>query len=255
MLLLLGIFGLILSVACSSGGPQTPLGTQQALPPAKHGGSASKYLSNVIVIVQENRSFENFFAGYPGANAPLTGCASPTPHPDERVFVRRAAAERPATGSGCPGNDQQVTLHQDTFKSNPDLEHNWTSSMVDWNNGQMDGFTKFGIKHGQYQAYDYIDHPEIQPYLTMAQQYVLADEMFPTEFGGSFTGHLTLVAGTDDIKLPGEAEVNFPSHAPDDCDSAPGTKTLVSHAQSLGALLQGSVPVLRSVQHERADAR
>ena len=96
---------------------------------------------------------------------------------------------------------------------------------MDWNNGQMDGFTKFGTKHGLYQAYDYIDHPEIQPYLTMAQQYVLADEMFPTEFGGSFTGHLTLVAGTDDIKLPGEAEVNFPSHAPDDCDSAPGTKT------------------------------
>ena len=39
----------------------------------------------------------------------------------------------------------------------------------------------------------------------MAQQYVLADEMFPTEFGGSFTAHLTLVAGTDDIKLPGRS--------------------------------------------------
>ena len=55
---------------------------------------------------------------------------------------------------------------------------------------------------------------EIQPYWTMAQQYVLADAMFPTEFGGSFTAHLTLVAGTDDIELPNEAEVNFPiAHA------------------------------------------
>ncbi|MBV8066929.1 MAG: hypothetical protein JO113_03050, partial [Candidatus Eremiobacteraeota bacterium] len=62
-----------------------------------------------------------------------------------------------------------------------------------------------------------------QPYWTMAQRYVLADEMFPTEFGGSFTGHVTLVAGTDDIKLPGEAEVDYPSSVPDDCDSPPGT--------------------------------
>jgi phospholipase C len=53
---------------------------------------------------------------------------------------------------------------------------------------------------------------------------VLADAMFPTEFGGSFTAHLTLVAGTDNIKQdPSEAEVDFPNDAPDDCDSAPGT--------------------------------
>ena len=60
-------------------------------------------------------------------------------------------------------------------------------------------------------AYGYVDRKQIQPYWQMAQRYVLADEMFPTEFGGSFTAHLTLVAGTDDIKLPGRAEVNYPS--------------------------------------------
>jgi phospholipase C len=204
-----------LIVGC--GGSVSPI-AQGVSPPLKHGGggSASKYLSHVIVIIQENRSFENFFAGYPGANAPLTGCASPAPG---------GGPARGGSGSSCPPGDTQVALHQDTFHNNPDLQHNWTSSMVDWNNGQMDGFSKYGTKHGKYEAYDYIDHTEIKPYWDMANQYVLADAMFPTEFGGSFTGHLTLIAGTDDIELPGKAEVNFPSQAPDDCDSSPPTKS------------------------------
>ncbi|HXO17954.1 MAG TPA: alkaline phosphatase family protein [Candidatus Dormibacteraeota bacterium] len=216
--------GRLLLVACAAfavlaacGGSQPPIGGT-GLRPLSHGaGSPGKYLKHVIVIIQENRSFENFFAGYPGANAPLTACASPSPG--------ETLAPRHASGTGCPPGDVPVTLHQDTFKNNPDLQHNWTSSMVDWNNGQMDGFSKYGTKHGKYEAYTYIDQAEIQPYWTMAGQYVLADAMFPTEFGGSFTGHLTLIAGTDDIELPGEAEVNFPSNAPDDCDSSPGTKS------------------------------
>ncbi len=118
-----------------------------------------------------------------------------------------------------------MTLHQVTFKDNADLEHDWGSSMIEWNKGQMDGFSAYGTKQGPHQAYAYVQHSQIEPYRLMAKQYVLADEMFPTEFGGSFTAHLTLVAGTDDIKLPSEAEVNFPSHAPDDCDSQPGTKS------------------------------
>jgi phospholipase C len=67
----------------------------------------------------------------------------------------------------------------------------------------------------------------------MAQQYVLADEMFPTEWGGSFTGHLMLVAGTDDINqsdvrvgpASSEAEIDTPTAGPYDCDSPPGTKS------------------------------
>ena len=61
-------------------------------------------------------------------------------------------------------------------------------------------------------------------YWTMAQQYVLADKMFPSEFGGSYTAHMFAVAGNDDISNT-TAEVNIPSHAPNDCDSPPQTKS------------------------------
>jgi phospholipase C len=203
---------------------ETPTGTWGApLARQRAAGNASK-ISHVIVVVQENRSFENFFAGYPGANAPTSGCASPSPPP--RMHGGTSPEVRPlAAGSGCPGKDVLVPLREATFENNADLRHDWRSSMTDWNNGQMDGFSAWGSKHGQYSAYEYIKHSQIEPYRTMAQQYVLADAMFPTEFGGSFTGHLTLIAGTDDLKPPRHAEVDFPSRAPDDCDSPPGTKS------------------------------
>ncbi|MBV8197959.1 MAG: hypothetical protein JO263_07475 [Candidatus Eremiobacteraeota bacterium] len=158
-----------------------------------------KYIKHVIVIIQENRSFENFFAGYPGADAPMYGYA---------LKGRRRI---------------QVPLHAITFHG-PDLRHDWYSATHDWNNGQMDGFDEFGGNphNGPHPAYAYVHQDLIAPYWTMAQQYVLADHMFPTEFGGSFTGHLTLIAGTDNL-TPVKAEVDFPSALPDDCDSPPGT--------------------------------
>jgi phospholipase C len=224
---LLAFVAIVVSGCSWSGGAMTgaPSSLVAPNPGARAQRSASQpKISHVIVVIQENRSFEDFFAGYPGANAPMTGCASPSPSP--RGDLEGTGGPRPlSTGSPCPNGDSTVTLHSVTFKNNPDLRHDWLSSMVDWNNGQMDGFSAWGMKNGQYEAYAYVDRSEVKPYWTMAKQYVLADEMFPTEFGGSFTAHLTLVAGTDDIKLPNRAEVNFPNNPPDDCDSPRGTLT------------------------------
>lgn len=209
--------------ACTLNGTN-PAATSERPAFGERAARSTSKISHVIVVIQENRSFENFFAGYPGANAPTIGCASPTPSPSPRESSAPVPAVRPlSSGVTCPPGDTEVPLHGVTFKNNADLRHDWRSSMTDWNNAQMDGFSAWGEKGGQLKAYAYVKQTEIQPYWTMAQQYVLADEMFPTEFGGSFTAHLTLVAGTDDIKLPGQAEVNFPTHAPDDCDSPHGT--------------------------------
>jgi phospholipase C len=202
-----GVWLGLLLVGCSSNSEAA----SGALPPAP---SANRHIKNVIVIIQENRSLENFFAGYPGANAPTSGCA-----------IAQNASEV-GSGSGCPPGEVSVPLQKDTFENNPGaLPHDWSSSMIDWDGGKMDGFSQAASSSGPYAAYAYIDRSEIRPYWTMARQYVLADEMFPTEFGGSFTGHLTLVAGTDDIRPPSKAEVDFPTAGPYDCDSPHGTSS------------------------------
>jgi phospholipase C len=59
----LASLGLFLSAGCSSaGGPGI---SQGALPSAQRpaaGNPVSQYIQHVVVIIQENRSFENFFA-------------------------------------------------------------------------------------------------------------------------------------------------------------------------------------------------
>lgn len=181
-LMVLTLFGLILWVGCSSHG-STPAGPPAALPPVQpSSGSASKYISHVIVVIQENRSFENFFAGWPGANAPMTGCASPSPNPGGSARAAPASQPvQPVGAASCPPHDSAVMLHQVTFENNADLEHDWGSSMKEWNNGQMDGFSAYGNNHGPDQAYAYVEHTQIEPYRLMAKRYVLADAMFPTK--------------------------------------------------------------------------
>ena len=80
-----------------------------------------------------------------------------------------------------------------------------------------------GHQAGRY-AYQYVAKRYIKPYWDMAQQYVLADEMFPTMFGGSFTAHLDLIAGTTNLRS-GVAEVDVPLALPWGCDAPGGTRT------------------------------
>ena len=214
--LVLALLGLIVPAGCSSAG-STPAVLTRVLPQS---GSPSQHISHVVVIVQENRTFENFFTGYPGANAPPSGCAIP-----EGGVRPKTTSHVAPRGSRCPPGDISVALKPITFDY-VNLGHDWQTSQTDYDKGKMDGFSQFYVEHGSYPAYSYVKRSLIKPYWDMAQQYVLADEMFPTEWGGSFTGHLTLVAGTDDIdQSPSEAEIDNPDAAPYDCDSPQGTTT------------------------------
>jgi|HubBroStandDraft_6_1064221.scaffolds.fasta_scaffold54387_2 phospholipase C len=233
-LLFVALMGSIVQ-ACSASS-STPLLLARSLPQS---GSPSQYIKNVVVIVQENRSLENFFAGYPGANAPTSGCAIPNGTSGARAIPQVARRD---SSSGCLPGDISVPLKPITFGSRIDLAHDWYSSMVDYHKGKMDGFSRWG-QPGVYPAYSYVEPTVIAPYWDMAQQYVLADEMFPTEFGGSFTAHLTLVAGTDNIKQkPSEAEVDFPNNVPDDCDSPPGTKSSYLTSKDVEHRFDGPFP-------------
>jgi phospholipase C len=206
---------------CSSGMSSSSSIPQSEVPPAispTQRSLASNYIKHVIVIVQENRSFENFFAGYPNADAPTSGYG--LKH----------------------GKRVKITLHQDTFQVEPNLEHLYPASIIDWDNGKMDGFSKWGPS-GKNVAYAYIERSQVQPYWDMAQQYVLAAHMFPTEFGPSWTAHITLVAGTDNIiQNPLQALADFSDGAYNSCDSPRGTKTTVINQQRQESQFTGPFP-------------
>jgi phospholipase C len=178
----------------------------------------NRYVSHVVIIIQENRSFENFFAGYPGANAPMSGCGRPQDGKAVRVEIRRISS------SSCPPGDDTIPLHQETFAREPNATHLFQAAIIDWDHGKMDGFSKWGGK-GTYPVYAYIERSQVATYWSIAHQYVLADAMFPTEFGPSWTAHLTLVAGTDDVSST-TALANF-ADTHSNCKAAPGTRTTI----------------------------
>ncbi len=104
--LVLALLGLIVPAGCSSAG-STPAVLTRVLPQS---GSPSQHISHVVVIVQENRTFENFFTGYPGANAPPSGCAIP-----EGGVRPKTTSHVAPRGSRCPPGDISVALKPITF--------------------------------------------------------------------------------------------------------------------------------------------
>jgi phospholipase C len=162
------------------------------------GANLGHYIKHVVIMVQENRSFDNFFSGYQGADY--------------------------AT-SGLTLQGKRIPLKQITFASH-DFPHGWGTAMHEWDRGKMDGFNFDRDPNFTYYAYSYVDHPQLKPYWDMAHEWVLADHMFPTMFGPSFTGHLDLVAGTASLTAT-TSEVDIPNTEPWSCEAKPGDTTYI----------------------------
>ena len=86
----------------------------------KHGSMAD--IEHVVILIQENRSFDHYFGTYPGVRG--FGDVSR----DRSVFYQRGLEGR--------------TLHPFHFKTNciADLTHDWQPQHLSWNNGRMNGF-------------------------------------------------------------------------------------------------------------------
>jgi phospholipase C len=192
-----------IALADCSGNATPSLGRVGLAPAVLHAAvvqqAIRKHIKHLVIIIQENRSFDNLFAGWPGADSAMSGLTS---------------------------GGTTVPLRKVTFDG-PDIGHGWPDGITAWDNGKMDGFDKEtspnGHSNGLY-PYGYLDHTLIAPYRTMARRYVLADHMFQTEFGASFTAHLDLIAGTTNL-TSSSAEVQWPTARIWGCDAAAGATT------------------------------
>jgi phospholipase C len=204
-------------VACSS-----PLGS---LPSSAVAGlktaSGSSKIQHVVVIIQENRSFDNFFATFPGADGTTVGKAVAIPASDDCPSPVPSATTIPLT---------EVNLEGQGFGSNftsfegQDLDHDHSGFTVEWDHGTMDGFdleklgaSGAGGRPACTYTYQYVNPFNIAPYWTLAKEYVLADHTFQTQSSGSFTAHQDLIAGGTQISK-NEALIDNPSYFPWGCD-------------------------------------
>jgi phospholipase C len=167
------------------------------------GPTASSKIQHIVIIMQENRSFDNLFHGFAGADTAASGMSG-----------------------GQAIELQPVPLAQST-----DLDHGHRDWWTDWDNGAMDGFARSSYAK---LAYSYVPQSETQIYWTLAQRYTLGDRMFQSNTGPSFVAHQYMIAGQS-----GQASED-PDNAPWGCD-APAS-TLVALVGPNGTDLPGIFP-------------
>jgi phospholipase C len=143
-------------------------------------------IQHVVIIVQENRTPDNLFNGFPGADTVRAG----------KIANGTSIALVPLNlAAGSPSHTHETFLK-------------------DYDGGKLDGFD-IGIKTQNNNPYTYVPERYVQPYWTMAEQYTFADRMFQSNNGPSFPAHQYLIAGQS------ENVYDNPASPPWGCDSKP----------------------------------
>ena len=200
----------LVSAACNAN--VSPLASSAPAPLASDG--AISKIKHVVIIMQENRSFDTYFGTFPGANGIPMANGVPT------VCIPDSAT------AGCdrPFHD----LH-DLTGGGP---HGQANASADLNGGRMDGFAvqaekaKRGCRNafnpgcagtGTPDVMGYVDGSEIPNYWAYAHDFVLQDAMFEPNASWSLPAHLFTVSAwsarcpdpsnpgscTSDINQPG----------------------------------------------------
>ncbi|MFN2389893.1 MAG: phospholipase C [Actinomycetota bacterium] len=131
-----------------------------------------KRIKHIVFIIKENRSFDNYFARYPGADGATHGRTS-------------------------TGKTVKLAVATDVIK--PDLGHSFFAGMESINGGKMDRFNS--IVNGQFLlGYTSFTRAGIPNYWAYADEFVLSDRTFSSMYGPTFPAHLyTMGAQAKDV--------------------------------------------------------
>jgi phospholipase C len=182
--------------ACSAGGglPASAPGLPPASNPLRH--RALSKIKHVVIIVQENRSFNDLLYGFPGATTQSYGYNT---------------------------SGQKITLQPIPLQTTWDLEHDSTgffeacngTGTVPGTDCRNNGFNQEWTGCGSSSSppscpytnpqYGYVPHSETEPYFDIGKQYVVADQMYASNLdASSFISHQYIIAAQ------AEGSVNFP---------------------------------------------
>ena len=121
-------------------------------------------IKHVVFVVKENRTFDNLFGTFPGANGVTVGMDMGT----KRPLIRGTDGRLPS-----------------------DIPHCYRCAIQAWDNGKMDGFDQ--PLTGKW-AYSQLHRSQIPNYWHWAQRNVLFDGFFSSAWGPSFPNHLYTIA-------------------------------------------------------------
>jgi phospholipase C len=179
----LAMKGLAASILLTLSTAACSMGSQSSLPYMQAGaalrvldGTGAGKITHIVYVVQENRSFNDIFEGYPNAYT---------------------------VSSGKDSSGDTITLQRVSLKTVYWVDHGAKAMFAACDGTgklpgtkcRMDAFDKEGGYGGPANPeYVYVPHVESKPYWEMAHEWVLADKMFQSQLDESFVAHQYIIA-------------------------------------------------------------
>jgi phospholipase C len=173
-----------------------PLRAQEAVAPKP----GFEKINHIIVIYLENRSFDNLYGLFPGAEG-IAAPAAPPPQVDKdgKIYDRLPPVmdtnKKPAVvdsrfPADLPNKPFRIEAYSPLDQYTGDMVHRFYQEQAQIDGGKMDKFA--AISDGGGLVMSYYDGSKL-PLWQYAKDFVLADHFFHAAFGGSFLNHFWLI--------------------------------------------------------------
>ncbi|HEX5265783.1 MAG TPA: alkaline phosphatase family protein [Acidimicrobiales bacterium] len=160
-------------------------------------------IDHIVIFIQENRSFDNYFGAYKG----VRGFDDRTAPGGVGAF--RQAYRQPAQPTGIPNPmlpfrmDTTVTAVPHQGQCTNDVEHQWAGAHDSWNGGASDNWmnSHLATEADPRQAavtMSYYQRADLPFYYTLADHFTVCDNYFCSVIGGTDQNRLYSITGTID---------------------------------------------------------
>ena len=212
-----------------------------AIPLLTHAADTTTPIKHVVVIFDENNSFDHYFATYPNAtNPPGEPAFTPLPNtPSVNGLTPELIANNPNSTKPFRLDRGQESLC--------DNDNHYTDEQNAYHAGLLDQFPESTNGTGCPAASNmgYYDGNTVTALWNYAQHFAMSDNFFDTEFGTTVMGHLNLISGqthqTSVSSISGKvANGSVIANLNAGFDDCGGTGTIKMTSKNLGDLLTGA---------------
>jgi len=140
-------------------------------------------IDHVVVLMQENRSFDSYlgqlhYEGQPKAEAEPSGASNPDPtNPGAKI----------------------KNFHKTNYCEVADLDHSWNGAHTEYDNGKMDGFTAANVNSADpsgSRTMGWYDTKDLPYYYGLYSTFATSDRYFSSVLSQTFPNRFYLLAGT-----------------------------------------------------------
>ncbi|MBO1324285.1 alkaline phosphatase family protein [Acetobacter sp. TBRC 12305] len=164
-------------------------------------------IRHLVVIYQENVSFDHYFATYPNATNPAGEPAFVAQRgtPGADTLIAAGLLENNANNSPANGADAAAPFRLDRSQAaTSDQNHDYTAEQMAYDHGRADLFPRYtgtaspggvGAFHTRGQVMGYFDGNTVTAFWRYAQRYAMSDAFYTDTYGPSTPGALEVVSG------------------------------------------------------------